>query len=121
MICSKGTPNRDACSSAWTLGKFWALREAMKPQRVGTVGGRGESRYLRGRRGRQQAWWGGGGTGRGAPTGQDGPAARQAQFPGHSVTRRSHTRLSPLGWEDGKQITYHPHWGTAGEDGHAVQ
>lgn len=49
-----------------------------------------------------------------------GPSAHQAQFPGHSVTRRSHTRLSPLGWEEGKQITYHPHWGTVGEDGRAA-
>lgn len=51
----------------------------MKPQRVGTVGGRGESGYLRGRRGRQQAW--GGGTGRGAPTGQDGPLCTSGSVP----------------------------------------
>ena len=45
----QGDSTGDACSSAWTLGKFWALREAMKLQRVRTVGGRGESGYLSGR------------------------------------------------------------------------
>ena len=115
----QGDSNGDGCSSAWTLGKFWALRAAMRLQRVRTVGGSGESRYLRGHRGRQQAWGEGAWEGVHQPA-RLGPSAHEAQFHGNSVIKWSHTCLSPLDREEGKQIMYHPHWGTVGVDGRAV-
>lgn len=52
----------------------------MRPQRVSTVGGRGESRYLRGVP-REAAGMGGGGMGRGPPTGQAGPLCTSGSIP----------------------------------------
>lgn len=80
----------------------------MRPQRVSTVGGRGESRYLKGVPRRQQAWEGGEGIHQPARL---GPSAHQAQF--HEICDKMITLcLLPLDWEEGKQIMYHPHWGT---------
>ena len=82
----QGDSKGDGCSSAWTLGKFWALRAAMRLQRVRTVGGRGESRYLRGHRERQQAWGEGAWEGVHQPA-RLGPSAHEAQFHGNSVIK----------------------------------